>query len=251
MSPWVWQVQSHFLGFEQPAKSSPPALDTSFFLHISDIPSRSTCQLCEPLTTVASCLNAETSHSRGAALMFWLQKIWHAHLWWWTQSPPKCSGHSLCKCRHSSYCSEPFPGAICHSLVWRALASRQCVGTIWLWFCHDRLCRKAYRLVALSRSACDHCSLNLSFPLLPFSGISSIGNLMTFCKLSSTYNYWTCLRFAKWFKYRLASSVSYCLWLLYGLATHPHLEYAFKVQEEPTWLKDQKGISAIKVAWCQ
>lgn len=141
-------------------------------------------------------------------------------------SAVQSSVHCLHKYSHSSYWSETFPW--CHLssfLVWRGLAIRYCAGTIWPWFCYDHSCRKTYRPVALCSSACDHYSLNLSFPLLPFSSISSIRNLMTLCKLSSTCNYWTCMMFAKWLKYCLASSVSYCLWLLYGFATHSHLPY--------------------------
>lgn len=110
-------------------------------------------------------------------------------------------------------------------LFWRGLAIRDCAGTVWPWFCCDRPCRKTQRPIALCSSACDQCSLNLSFPLLPFSSASSIRNLMTLCKLSSTYNYWTCASFAKWLKYCSVSGVSCCLWLVHKFATHSHLAF--------------------------
>lgn len=106
-------------------------------------------------------------------------------------------------CHTSYWCHLP-----CLS-VWGGFANRLCVGTIWLWCCYDNFFRKAYRLVALCRPAGDHRSLNLSFPLLPFSSISSIRNLTTLLEFCSTYNYWTCLRFAKWLKYQLLSATPY------------------------------------------
>lgn len=112
-------------------------------------------------------------------------------------SPSQGAVHCLPICSHISYwCHLP-----CLT-VWRGFANRLCVGTICLWCCYSCFCRTAYRLVGLCRPTGDHHSLNLSFPLLPFSGISSIRSLMTLHEFCSTCSYWTCLRFAKWLKYR-------------------------------------------------
>lgn len=160
--------------------------------------------------------------------MFWWQKAWHSLLRWKQKDTALFTVQFTACIKAATVLTDQrlFPGDTCHTFSFGGgLAIRYSVGTIWPWFCYDQSCRKTSRLVALCSWACGQYSLNLSFLFLPFSGVSSIGNLMTICQLSSTYNYWTYLRFAKELKYRLASSVSFSLWLSYGFATLSHLVY--------------------------
>lgn len=159
--------------------------------------------------------------------MFWLQKAWHSLPWWKQKDIALLQGFSSLPAEMQplflqvrGFSLMPFV-----ILVWRGLAIRDSAGTVWPWFCYERPCRKTQTLTSLCSSACDHYSLNLSFPLLPFSGVSSIRNPMTLCKLSSSYNYWTCVSFAKWLKHCLVSGVSCCIWLAHRFAMHPHLGF--------------------------
>lgn len=131
--------------------------------------------------------------------MFSLQEIYHSHLSWKQEAAaPLKEQFTACL-----YAAISLTGVTCHALQFGGVfANRLCVGTICLWCCYSCFCRTAYRLVGLCRPTGDHHSLNLSFPLLPFSGISSIRSLMTLHEFCSTCSYWTCLRFAKWLKYR-------------------------------------------------